>query len=141
RLTLLYPIFHSYISIAKGEKIEFDDLIIKANNWLIQKSKNDFSSQPENDVKVDIKSVIERAEKNIKVMPGIRWQVFQRDNWKCVACGRSADDGIILHVDHILPRSKGGKDEIGYYQTLCFTCNIGKSNKDDTVIRKSRVKN
>ncbi|OIP00735.1 MAG: hypothetical protein AUJ97_07710 [Bacteroidetes bacterium CG2_30_32_10] len=71
----------------------------------------------------------------IKVMPGIRWQVFKRDNWRCVACGQSADDNVILHIDHIIPRSKGGKDEINNYQTLCETCNIGKSNKDDTNLR------
>ena len=141
RLTLLYPIFHSYICIAKGESTDFDNLIIKANNWLIQKSKDDFSNQHENDVKVDINSVKERAGKKIKVMPGIRWQVFQRDSWRCVACGRSADDGIILHVDHILPRSKGGRDEISNYQTLCFDCNIGKSDGDDTDLRSGRIKN
>ena len=71
-------------------------------------------------------------------MPGVRWQVFQRDNWKCVACGRSAEDGIILHVDHIMPRSKGGRDELDNYQTLCNVCNIGKSNKDETDLRKAQ---
>ena len=74
-------------------------------------------------------------------MSGVRWQVFKRDNWKCVACGRSAEDGSILHVDHILPRSKGGRDEINNYQTLCFVCNIGKSDGDDTDLRSGRVKN
>ena len=33
RLTLLYPIFHSYICIAKGERIEFDNLIDKNSQW------------------------------------------------------------------------------------------------------------
>ena len=132
RLTFLYPIFHSYLQIAKGEKVEFDSLITKTNNWLIKRVKGDSSKQQEKFIEVDMNKVKERAETKIKVMSGIRWQVFQRNNWRCVKCGRSAKDGVILYVDHILPRSKGGRDEISNYQTLCFECNIGKSNKIET---------
>lgn len=141
RLTLLYPLFHSYLQIAKGEKVEFDSLITKANNWLLKRTKDDSSKQQEKFIEVDINKVKERAEAKIKVMPGIRWQVFQRDNWTCVSCRRRGEDGIILQVDHILPRSKGGRDEISNYQTLCFDCNIGKSNKDETDLRSGSVKN
>jgi 5-methylcytosine-specific restriction endonuclease McrA len=63
--------------------------------------------------------------------------VFQRDDWRCVACGRDAGAGIILHVDHIVPRSRGGHDAVANYQTLCHLCNIGKSNRDDTDLRNS----
>ncbi|NTW50400.1 MAG: HNH endonuclease [Chlorobiales bacterium] len=69
-------------------------------------------------------------------MPAIRWQVFQRDRWKCVACGRTSHDNVILHIDHIIPRSRGGSDTIDNYQTLCNTCNLGKGNRDDTDLRK-----
>jgi 5-methylcytosine-specific restriction endonuclease McrA len=68
-------------------------------------------------------------------MPAIRWQVFQRDQWKCVSCGRNSHNGAILHVDHIIPRSRGGSDSLDNYQTLCDVCNIGKSNKDATDLR------
>jgi len=68
-------------------------------------------------------------------MPAMRWQVFQRDDWKCVSCGRSSHDDVILNMDHILPRSKGGPDRIDNLQTLCWECNIGKSNRDDTDLR------
>jgi 5-methylcytosine-specific restriction endonuclease McrA len=78
----------------------------------------------------------ELADSKIKVMPAMRWQVFQRDNWKCVSCGRTPiRDDVTLHVDHINPRSKGGKDLLENYQTLCSVCNLGKSNKDNTNLR------
>ncbi len=77
----------------------------------------------------------EAAEQRVKVMPAIRWQVFQRDHWKCVSCGRGSCDDAIIHVDHIIPRSKGGRDALDNYQTLCDSCNIGKSNRDDTDLR------
>jgi 5-methylcytosine-specific restriction endonuclease McrA len=67
---------------------------------------------------------------------GVRWKVFERDGFKCVACGKSAADGAVLHVDHIIPRSKGGKDRLDNYQTLCELCNIGKGNSSEKDLRK-----
>ena len=45
-------------------------------------------------------------------------------------CGRSPakDMNIELHVDHIMPYSKGGETVIENLQTLCSDCNLGKSN-------------
>ena len=59
----------------------------------------------------------------------LRLAVFRRDNYKCVICGASPamHSSIILHVDHVVPFSKGGKTEIQNLQTLCSKCNWGKS--------------
>lgn len=61
----------------------------------------------------------------------LRWKVLQRDNFKCCACSTSPaiTPGIELHVDHIKAWSKGGETILENLQTLCFTCNIGKSNE------------
>lgn len=60
----------------------------------------------------------------------LRFKVMQRDNFKCCACGASPakDPSVELHVDHILPWSKGGETEINNLQTLCSKCNLGKSD-------------
>ena len=60
----------------------------------------------------------------------LRWHVLQRDCFTCRACGSSPafTPGIELHVDHIVPWSKGGETNIANLQTLCSTCNLGKSN-------------
>ena len=60
----------------------------------------------------------------------LRYKVLKRDNFKCAICGRSPakDINIELHVDHIMPYSKGGETVIENLQTLCSDCNLGKSN-------------
>ena len=64
--------------------------------------------------------------------PSLRYDILKRDNFKCVICGRTPKrDGITLHVDHIIPVSKGGKTEPENLRTLCSICNLGKSDKYD----------
>lgn len=60
--------------------------------------------------------------------PGIRYTVLHRDDFRCQICGRTAKDGVKLEVDHIMPYSKGGSDELSNLWTLCFDCNRGKQD-------------
>ncbi len=66
-----------------------------------------------------------------KMNSSIRYDILKRDHFRCVICGRSAEDGVKLHVDHIIPVSKGGKTEYSNLRTLCDTCNFGKRDKYD----------
>ena len=56
----------------------------------------------------------------------LRYQVLNRDKNKCTICGASAKDGAKLHVDHIIPVSKGGLSTMDNLRTLCDRCNLGK---------------
>lgn len=47
-----------------------------------------------------------------KVTRAMRYDVLRRDNFHCVRCGRGKEDGVKLHVDHIVPVSRGGKSVI-----------------------------
>ena len=60
----------------------------------------------------------------------LRWKVLQRDHFTCCKCGASPaiKMGIELHVDHIIPWSKGGQTSMDNLQTLCSKCNLGKSD-------------
>lgn len=62
----------------------------------------------------------------------LRFLVLKRDNFKCCICGASPakDLSVELHIDHIMPWSKGGETVIDNLQTLCSKCNIGKSDLD-----------
>lgn len=61
--------------------------------------------------------------KNISA--AIRFKVLKRDKFTCQYCGRS---GIELEIDHIVPVSKGGTNDIGNLITACKECNRGKSD-------------
>lgn len=61
----------------------------------------------------------------------LRYDILKRDSFRCVLCGRNAQDGVKLHVDHIIPVSKGGKKERNNLRTLCEKCNYGKRDKYD----------
>lgn len=59
----------------------------------------------------------------------LRYEILERDGFKCQICGRTENDGVKLHVDHIYPISKGGATIPENLRTLCSDCNLGKSNK------------
>lgn len=68
-------------------------------------------------------------------VPGsVRYQVLKRAKYRCELCG-AHEDQIALHVDHIIPRAKGGSDDISNFQALCLTCNTNKRDTDDTDFR------
>jgi 5-methylcytosine-specific restriction endonuclease McrA len=60
---------------------------------------------------------------------GLRVTILRRDGFRCRMCGASAADGAVLHVDHITPVSRDGQTVPENLQTLCESCNLGKSNK------------
>ncbi|MFA5323366.1 MAG: HNH endonuclease [Smithella sp.] len=60
-----------------------------------------------------------------KVPAKLRATILEKNNFKCVWCGRGSDE-VILQVDHIIPRSMGGLTEERNLQTLCTECNQGK---------------
>lgn len=77
-------------------------------------------------------ALVERGE----LSDSLRYDILRRDHFRCVICGASADDGARLHVDHIIPVSKGGKSEYDNLRTLCERCNIGKSDKIESDVER-----
>jgi hypothetical protein len=57
----------------------------------------------------------------------IRFRILARDNFTCQYCGARAPEAT-LEVDHIVPRSRGGKNSPENLRTACFSCNRGKSD-------------
>ena len=76
------------------------------------------------------KKFVGNKNKRKAVSKSMRYDILKRDNFKC-RCGASpATNPLIkLHVDHIIPRAKGGKTSPDNLQTLCSDCNDGKGAK------------
>ena len=55
----------------------------------------------------------------------LRWEVFERDHFKCKKCGHRR----FLQADHIVSEAKGGKTTLDNLQTLCGPCNRKKGSK------------
>ncbi len=80
--------------------------------------------------KYDPTAVIHRELEDFT--PKQKEQIFKRDNYRCVICGRGKQDGVEIHVDHIKPKDKGGKASLENGQTLCAEHNFKKKNYKQT---------
>lgn len=60
----------------------------------------------------------------------LRFHTFKKDNFTCRYCGRSPikDLKVVLHCDHLIPKSKGGTDDNDNLVTSCKDCNSGKAD-------------
>jgi len=89
-------------------------------------------------------------------MASQRYDVFDEKGTTCVTCGMESlyfekerhssgntkryhfnlygknaeGEEVMFTKDHIVPKSKGGTDELSNYQTMCAHCNRKKGNKN-----------
>lgn len=84
--------------------------------WLIKVRKGVYRYEPQSATQQDLEAFT----------PEQKEAILQRDGYRCVICGLGPDDGVELHVDHIRPKSKGGKAVIENGQTLCSRHNMIK---------------
>ena len=104
-------------------------------------NRNDDKNKNQSDIEVD----------GFKVHPvSLRYMTFYQKGTKCVCCGKEgtyfqldsdrngnnaetrrhfnlyADDGTLMTKDHIVPKSKGGRNHVSNMQTMCYPCNKAK---------------
>ncbi len=68
-------------------------------------------------------SMIRRPRPKLRLT---RKEVFARDNWRCVYCGRETKD---LTLDHVLPRHRGGQHTWENLVSACKPCNHKKAGR------------
>ena len=57
--------------------------------------------------------------------PNIRAAVLDRDEHRCVQCGRLCPHPRHHDVDHVVPRSEGGGHDLANLRTICARSNRG----------------
>ncbi len=58
----------------------------------------------------------------------LRFDVLKRDGFACRYCGQRPPD-VVLHLDHVVPVSRGGTDEMANLCACCPACNQGKGDE------------
>lgn len=61
------------------------------------------------------------------IKQAVRLEVYERDNYTCQYCGGKFSPEL-LSIDHLIPVSLGGQNEITNYVTCCRSCNSRKRN-------------
>lgn len=69
----------------------------------------------------------EHTIQRIPIGKRLRFEVFTRDKFSCRYCGKSSPT-VILEIDHVVPVSEGGTNDLHNLATSCFDCNRGKAN-------------
>jgi len=125
--------------LIRKEKYDIEDVLSKTLLFM-DRRKSD------KETKVDY-------DGDLMKMASDRYKCFVSSGTKCVTCGiegsyfakeRHQNDNVyhfnlyalggngeevLMTKDHIFPKSKGGRDEVVNYQTMCSPCNKEKGDK------------
>lgn len=64
----------------------------------------------------------------------LRVAVAKRDAGRCTYCGlRQVGQGSVFHIDHVIPRSRGGETALDNLVLQCPWCSLHKSNKTESI--------
>lgn len=103
------------------ERTEIEDIKFTIKQ---KKRKRELEKQALQEL-IDAGEIFPEANKRPPIPRDVVDTVWNRDGGKCVYCG----SGENLHLDHIIPFSKGGDTSVENLQLLCQKCNLEKSNK------------
>lgn len=79
-----------------------------------------------------LKQTKPRQKKSRRPIPmGLRIRVLEKFGGKCAICGAKPrkDNHVMIEIDHIVPVSKGGGNQIDNLRPLCKACNLGRGNR------------
>ena len=135
RFISVFPIYGSLVQISKGLRPRFRRLLRQTDAYWENRILDKQKVRETSDNRAFRRA--SDADHRVVVAKGLRWRVFARDGFCCVVCGARGSERHVLHADHIIPRSKGGSDDLSNRQTICSACNLGKGNRDDTDFRRA----
>jgi len=58
-----------------------------------------------------------------------RLAIYLRDGLACTYCGATMEDGAVLTLDHLIPRSRGGSHATTNLITCCRRCNSARGSR------------
>lgn len=78
-----------------------------------------------------------RGRPRAECMVLFRHRLCDRDDWTCQLCGGAL--GCDIHLDHIVPKSKGGEFTWLNLRATCAHCNCSRGNGDRQEMLDARL--
>lgn len=74
------------------------------------------------------------GQRSGRAAEGVRSEVEERAQFRCEYCHAPQDVcAYTFHLEHIIPRAKGGPDSLPNLALSCFWCNSKKSDRTEAV--------
>ena len=100
-------------------------LVIKGKAEVIKQDVENLTSSVAEFVKPLIIRLLKYVRFRTRGLKLNRKRIYKRDNNECVYCGSQRN----LTIDHVIPRSRGGKNSWTNLVTCCRSCNLKKADK------------
>lgn len=100
-------------------------LVHKGKAEIIKSDESYIITEYKKYVKPLIIRLLNYIKYSLKELKVNRKRIFSRDNYECVYCGYKKN----LTIDHVLPKSRGGRNEWTNLVTSCFRCNLKKGDR------------
>lgn len=65
-----------------------------------------------------------------QISSGVQWEIFERDGFRCMYCGRHGGSGCPLTIDHFVPLELGRQDCRENYVCSCRRCQKDKGARE-----------
>lgn len=100
-------------------------LVNKGKAEILKASENPIVTGYKNVVRPLVIRLLNFVRYRLKAVKIKRERIYKRDGWKCVYCENKKN----LTIDHVIPKSRGGKNTWSNLVTCCNSCNARKGDK------------
>ena len=101
------------------------NLVTRGKAEVLKSSDNPLSAGPKTFIRPLIIRLLNYVKYRVSNLKINRHRLFKRDGYQCTYCGSKKN----LTIDHILPKSKGGRNTWQNLITCCSGCNRIKGDK------------
>lgn len=135
----VYKVCFTCFSSRAVKKQKYEELVSGSYDKFREHRDGYFKSLYERATQRRLEEIVSQSDEEFylsRAWLDLRFRALSEQGRYCACCGRRPPS-IVLHVDHVKPRSKYPDLalDLGNLQILCAECNLGKSNKYENDFR------